>query len=51
MSMMIDRFVKRTILLCAVAAAFAVGYNHSTQPCDIGAAGMCVTAAQAGGAA
>lgn len=45
----IDRFVKRTVLLCAVAAAFAVGYNHTTQPCEIGAAGMCVTV-QAGGA-
>ncbi|GLZ62896.1 hypothetical protein [Micromonospora sp. NBRC 107095] len=46
----IDRFVKRTVLLCAVAAAFALGYNHTHEPCDIGAAGMCVTTAQAGGA-
>lgn len=48
--MAVPRWISRTLLIGAAFMAFAVGYNHTTQPCDIGAAGMCITAAQAGGA-
>ncbi|MEU5549184.1 hypothetical protein ABZ738_05395 [Micromonospora sp. NPDC047793] len=53
MSMMIDRLVKRTVLVAACLAAMAFYANHTTQPCtghQVGAAGMCVST-QIGGAA
>ncbi|MET8265920.1 hypothetical protein ABZU92_18230 [Micromonospora arida] len=43
------RWMTRALLVGAALMAFAVGYNHHDKPCDIGAAGMCITA-QAGGA-
>lgn len=52
MSMMIQRAVVRTVLVCAALAGLAAMHNHVTQPCqptEVGAAGMCVTT-QIGGA-
>lgn len=46
MSMMIDRLVKRTVLVCAALAAMAFMSNHQAHPCtdhQVGAGGMCVT--------
>ncbi|MDG4798992.1 hypothetical protein [Micromonospora sp. WMMD980] len=54
MSMMIDRLVKRTVLVCAVLATLAFGVNHHDHPCtgqQVGAGGMCVSTAWTGGAA
>ncbi|MFI2664903.1 hypothetical protein [Micromonospora carbonacea] len=40
----IDRWVYRTVAVCALLAGLAVHHNHTTQPCpDLGAAGMCVS--------
>ncbi|XTZ17029.1 hypothetical protein ACQSSU_06530 [Micromonospora echinospora] len=53
MTIMLDRWVKRTVLVCAVFAGLALGQNHTDYPCgptEVGAAGMCVTT-QIGGVA
>ncbi|WBB73215.1 hypothetical protein O7602_26605 [Micromonospora sp. WMMD1128] len=53
MSMMIQKFVVRTVLVCAAFLPVAVGVNHHDHPCtgaSVGAAGMCVPT-QIGGAA
>lgn len=53
MSMMIQKFIVRTVLVCAAFVPIAVGINHTENPCtgqQVGAGGMCVTV-QIGGAA
>ncbi|MFE7874603.1 hypothetical protein ACFUYE_30170 [Micromonospora humida] len=43
----IDRWVYRTVAVCALLAGLAAYTNHTTHPCpDLGAAGMCVSISQ-----
>ena len=51
--MPVPRWISRTLLVGAAFMAFAIGVNHHDNPCtdaQVGAAGMCITTAQAGGA-
>lgn len=41
----LDRLVIRTVLVCAGLAVVAFGVNHTANPCDIGAGGLCVVEA------
>lgn len=50
---MIDRLVKRVVLVAAAMAVCAFYANHTTHPCaadQVGAGGMCVSTNWAGGA-
>lgn len=40
----INRWVYRTVAVCALLAGLAAHHNHVTQPCSphVGAGGMCV---------
>ncbi|WKU08025.1 hypothetical protein [Micromonospora sp. HUAS LYJ1] len=40
----IDRWVYRTVAVCALLAGLAAYTNHTTHPCspNVGAGGMCV---------
>lgn len=42
----IDRWVYRTVAVCALLAGLAAYTNHTTRPCsptEVGAGGMCVS--------
>ena len=53
MAARVNRWVARTVLVCAALAGLAAYHNHVTQPCtatEVGAVGMCVSTTWAGGA-
>ncbi|MGW4467457.1 hypothetical protein [Micromonospora sp. NPDC004704] len=41
----LDRFVARTVLVCAGLAVLAFGVNHVQHPCEVGMGGLCVVTA------